>query len=326
MLSSKCPLLLPVATLACVFASLGCNTRPTAATPPAATAPTVSASTSQSRVVANAAAAPSSVAPIVLDDTVREAVPNDYLRVVFIPPQSGPDPVPVVTMLGRSYNLRVFATATTLYQPPLTVSELPAYSGLQDNSTQYMMALRCRPPQPANVDAILATWPNVFQTIPIDTKLDPTVCSANPSDPTIQTACYASAFTAEDTPSGSVPTALGRVFSYAAVLFDDNHTAQAQWLKNNYGIYPAFAGTGYSVKDSYTLDASHPQTTATILAKSVSSEYLLKNVSLADAGCRCIAVPPYPQRAQDRLDPATIDQIGGNGSCNVVTKLPQTSH
>jgi len=318
MLSSKCFLPLPVLALACVFAGLGCNARPTTAVPPTATAPTILASTGQSHVATDTAG----VAPVVLNDIVREAVPNDYLRVIFMSPQSGPDPVPVVTMLGRSYNLRVFATATALYQPPLTVSDLPTYSGLQDNSTQYMVALRCRPPQPAKVDAILATWPNVFQAIPIDTKLDPAACSANPTDPTIQTACYASAFTAEDTPSGSVPTTLGRVFSYAAVLFDGNHNQQADWLKNNYGIYPAFAGTGYSVKDSYTLDASHPQTTATILAKSVSSEYLLKNVSLADAGCRCIAVPPYPQRAQDRLDPATIDQAGGNGSCTVVTKLP----
>lgn len=42
-----------------------------------------------------------------------------------------------------------------------------------------------------------------------------------------------------------------------------------------------------------------------ILAKSISFEYLLKNVSLADAGCRCIAVMPYTDRSKEVLDPRT---------------------
>jgi hypothetical protein len=105
----------------------------------------------------------------------------------------------------------------------------------------------------------------------------------------------------------------GRPFPYAGTLYDADHTALAQWLQRNYGIYPAFAGTGYSVKDSYYLSSSQPMTSQQILVKSVSSEYVLKNATLATAGCRCISVPPYAGRANDPLDPDFIAQSGGDG-------------
>ena len=118
---------------------------------------------------------------------------------------------------------------------------------------------------------------------------------------------------------------LARTFSYAGTLYDGNHAALATWLQQNYGIYPAFAGTGYSVKDSYSID-KQPMTSQEILVKSVSSEYILKNVSLADAGCRCISVTPYVGRANDRLDPEFIEQAGGNGVCKSVERLGVAAH
>jgi hypothetical protein len=96
--------------------------------------------------------------------------------------------------------------------------------------------------------------------------------------------------------------------------------ALAKWLQSNYGIYPAFAGTGYSVKDSYSLD-TQPMTSQQIMVKSISSEYILKNVSLADAGCRCISVAPYPGRSNDPVDPDFIAQAGGDGVCKSVDRL-----
>jgi hypothetical protein len=104
------------------------------------------------------------------------------------------------------------------------------------------------------------------------------------------------------------------------VLYDGQHATQATWLQSNYGIFAAFAGTGYSVKDSYYLD-KQPMTAQQILAKSISSEYILKNVSLADAGCRCISVAPYDGRSADPLDPEFIEQAGGAGECKTVPKL-----
>jgi hypothetical protein len=64
--------------------------------------------------------------------------------------------------------------------------------------------------------------------------------------------------------------------------------------------------------------------TRQILVKSVSSEYILKNVSLPDAGCRCILVAPYPGRSSERLDPGFIERTGGDGVCKQVNRLPRS--
>jgi hypothetical protein len=187
-----------------------------------------------------------------------------------------------------------------------------------NNDALVLVAMRCRPPQPDRVDAVLATWPNVFAAIQRDVPVDAATCGAQPSDPAKQVACYAKGF--NDPASSTVPTSLAHTFDYAGVIFDAQHTAWAAWLQSNYGIFPAFAGTGYSVKDSYSL-ATEPMTSQQILAKSISSEYVLKNVSLADAGCRCISVAPYTERSADPLDPEFIEQAGGAGECKAVAKL-----
>lgn len=53
-------------------------------------------------------------APVVISDNVREALPNDYLRVIFVPAGV------TVTTLSRPGSLRAFVTATPLYEPPLS--------------------------------------------------------------------------------------------------------------------------------------------------------------------------------------------------------------
>jgi hypothetical protein len=252
------------------------------------------------------------LAPVVVSDTVRESLPNDYLRVSFLPPG-----VPVTT-LSRPGALRAFVTATPLFVPPLKLGELPYYSGLVNDDTNVLVAMRCRPPHPETVDAVLATWPDVFLAIQRDVPLSPDACSSDPTDPATQAACFAKGFS--DPPASVVPTSLAHTFSYAGTIFDGNHATLAKWLQSNYGIFPAFSGIGYSVKDSYSIDKD-PMTSQQILVKSVSSEYVLKNVSLSDAGCRCISVAPYPGRSGDRVDPEFIAQAGGDGSCKAVDRL-----
>lgn len=257
------------------------------------------------------AAAPA-MAPVVVSNGVRDALPNDYLRVGFLPVGVHP------TSLSRPGALRAFATATRLYEPPLRLKDFPYYSGLANNDGQVLVAMRCRPSMPEKVDAVLATWPNVFQAIQRDVPIEASACTATPAKTEIQMACYARAFT--DPPSTAVPLALAHTFDYASVLYDGKHADLAKWLQNNYGIYPAFAGSGYSIKDSYTLD-SQPMTSQQILVRSVSSEYILKNASLADAGCRCISVAPYTGRADAPLDPDFITKAGGDGVCTSVERL-----
>jgi hypothetical protein len=148
--------------------------------------------------------------------------------------------------------------------------------------------------------------------------LGPGECDSTSSDPGKQVACFAKGFI--DPAETAVPVSLAHAFSYAGTIYDEQHAVLAKWLQDKYGIYPAFAGTGYSVKDSYFID-KQAMTSQQILVKSVSSEYLLKNISLADAGCRCISVAPYSARASDRLDPEFIEQVGGDGVCKEVGRL-----
>jgi hypothetical protein len=117
-----------------------------------------------------------------------------------------------------------------------------------------------------------------------------------------------------------VPRTLAATFDYAAVVFDAQHTQLAGWLRSQYGVFPAFSGLGFSVKDSYFLD-TQPMSSGQLLVKSVSPEYVLKNVSLKEAGCSCISVAPYPGRAEDRLDPKFIAKAGGDGECKAVKSL-----
>jgi len=255
--------------------------------------------------------------PIVASDAVRESLPNDYLRVSFLP--AGVQ----VASLSRPGAIRAFATATPLYVPPMRLKDLPYYSGLVNNDAQVLVAMRCRPPQPERVDAVLATWPNVFLAIQRDVPVDAAACTAQSPSTSTQVACYARAFS--DPPATILPSALARVFSYAGALYDAEHAPMAKWLQDNYGIFPAFAGSGYSVKDSYSL-TTDPMSSQQILVKSVSSEYILKNVSLSEAGCRCISVAPYPVRSEDRLDPDFITKEGGDGACTSVPRLRANSH
>jgi hypothetical protein len=90
-------------------------------------------------------------APVVISDSVREALPGDYLRVSFLPVGVA------VTTLSRPGALRAFTTSTALYSPPLKLADMPSYSGLVNNDQKVLVAMRCRPPRPEAVDAVLAT-------------------------------------------------------------------------------------------------------------------------------------------------------------------------
>jgi hypothetical protein len=252
--------------------------------------------------------------PARVTDALREETPDDFLRVTFVSPGTS------VTSLARPGALRAFATATAFYLPPLPLKEFPLYSGLVNDDTKTLVALRCRPAHPEVVDAVLATWPNLFHAIERDVHRDPAECSSvsAASEPELQAFCFAHAYT--DPPGSTVPRTLAATFDYAAVAFDAQHTQLASWLRSQYGVFPAFSGLGFSVKDSYYLD-TQPMNAGQLLVKSVSPEYVLKNVSLKEAGCSCISVAPYPGRAEDRLDPKFIAKAGGDGECKAVKSL-----
>jgi len=252
---------------------------------------------------------------VLVTDHVREATPDDFLRVTFVPAGVS------VTTLSRPGSLRAFATATEVYDPPLRLKDFPYYSGLINDDTKTLVAMRCQPPQREKVDALLATWPNVFTAIQRDLALDAKKCDGTATDDDTRAFCFAHQYT--DTPGDTVPISLAHTFSFAAQAFAADSTLAA-WLKTKYGIFPAFSGMGFSVKDSYYLDAQHPMGAQEILVKSISPVYILKNVSLKEAGCSCISVAPYPGRSEDLLDPDFIHKHGGDGACKAVDRLSQS--
>ena len=110
--------------------------------------------------------------------------------------------------------------------------------------------------------------------------------------------------------------ALANALEFGAELLEDPGTANV--VRMRYGVYPGFSGLGLTVRGS----ASSPALTAAeTLRDAVSAEYLVRNATLADAGCECIRVAPYDGRAMDPLDPRFIRDAGGAGTCHSVPRL-----
>lgn len=237
----------------------------------------------------------------------------DFLRVSYV--SSTTD----VQSLGRPGALRAFVTATRFFQPAVPLAQMVTYPGLADQPAQDMVAMRCVSPSQEKVDAFLATWPNVFAAVQRDLAGRGFSCPSAAGAGDNEVYCIARQFS--DTPNGVVVTTLANALDAANTLFDPAFAERAAWLRTNYGIYPAFSGLGFSVKDSYYLDPAHPTTGAQVLQNSIAPEYLVRNVTLADGSCRCIRVSPYDGRDQAALDPDFVWANGGVGSCTKVSRL-----
>lgn len=237
---------------------------------------------------------------------------HDFLRILHVKPGTE------VSATGSPGSRRAFFTASTFFRPPLSLAQTAEYPGLADQPARDLVAMRCNP-DPQNAPAILATWPNVFAAIKTDLESKGFSCPAPAGLADNQAYCAALQFT--DTPGAVVLTGLANAFAVAAIFFDPAFPERATWPRTNYGIYPAFSGLGLAVKGTYYLGPEQPISVAQALQQSVVPEYLLPNLSLAEAGCRCIAVSPYSGREQDLLDPDFIAQTGSYGACVRVNKL-----
>jgi hypothetical protein len=250
-----------------------------------------------------------------VDNARDPLIQPDFLRIAFLPPGTPVD------KLGSKDALRVFAGSSPYFSPPMSVAQTVTYPGLSDAPEKELVAMRCKPVDTSQVEPILATWPNVMQAITTDLGSKKLTCPAKAGDTENEVYCIAKSYT--DNLGANVTTVLSGTLK-AASDFYQGDSKKGDWLKNNYGIYPAFSGLGLSVKDSYTLDPQHPLSAAVMLRNSITPEYLLRNVTLQAASCRCIRVAPYPERSQDPIDPDFIWQKGGDGTCTVVKKLCST--
>jgi hypothetical protein len=251
---------------------------------------------------------------------------DDFLRAVWVSPGTA------VTHLGRDdqyvKNLRAFFTATSFVRPSVSVDQYVSLVGNVFQTQRDLVLMRCRPSstQRQSLDPILASWPNVFDAIVADFA-GTYSCPPVPTDGDNLIYCAALDY---QTNYGNVtqtvfPVGLQDMLDIAGPLENDVTAASA--LKTNYGIYPQFTGLGFTVDTS---GSTPSMTGATMLRYSVVPEYLLKNLSLADAGCRCIQVPTYGNRKHPDLrhrapvDPNYVwrrGRLAADGACRQIERL-----
>ena len=203
------------------------------------------------------------------------------------------------------------------------------YVGNDINAAYDLVAMRCRPPDPTKTQARLATWPNVFKALVDDLGYSSTACPAAAGD-TVDKKVYCAAFSFSDQSNTQVPLTLAAVMNAGVALWQltggafppTGSTTGANVLYDLYGVGYGFSGLGYSVKNSYLSGHNVPLTSAQALAQSVVPEYLVMNVSLADAGCRCVRVKPYSHRDEGFIDWDRVFEVGSEDSCTELHHLP----
>ncbi|HXZ87899.1 MAG TPA: hypothetical protein VEF07_04975 [Candidatus Binataceae bacterium] len=247
------------------------------------------------------------------DDTTY----NDFLRIVWVPNGTS------VTYIGRQgVNLRAFFTATGFVTPRITLDEYLALVGNYYHDGQDAVLMRCKPQadQRQNLAPIIATWPNVFAAIVADLGGRSYTCPA--PDPTNgDNLIYCVAIAYADSAQSVFVTGLESALSLATQLYATSPSSTA--LSTDYGIYPAFTGLGFTVNSSGTTSS---MTTVDVLRNSIVPEYLLNNLALADAGCRCVQVPEYPNPANRHAAPIDPDFIWLRGrlkdnACHQIPRL-----
>lgn len=258
----------------------------------------------------------SALAAALTSQQARQPDYADFLRLIY----ANLNPPP--TTLGGPNAYRVFFGATSFYQPPITVSQVADFSGIPVNPTLPLFVLRCQPPAGSPAAPLLATWPNVIPAMLADYQARG-VTPGTPDEAIMGLAQEFDDFssTVVDEPLANALD-IGRQFfeSYPASTPNPQWTAaqmQAQMSKR-FGTFTAFSGVGYAVEGT----ASGPALNAAQASMQMMvPEYVLKNVTLAQAGCSCIQVPPYNNRDSDLLNPDYVSQVAGVGSCVTVPNL-----
>ncbi len=282
----------------------------------------------------------------VSDPITGFAINDDFTRVLFT---NKPAPVTNIGRTDKVYQgklvqARAFMSATKLYQPALPAIDDAHFVGSDDpgSSTYDLVAMRCKPSDPSQVQPRMASWPNVFAMATSDLAdlmgYTPADCPTPDLDSTypVDQRVYCASQGFSDQENTQVPLVLQNTVDTGATIFQftgtpflpTTSTTGANVLYDLYGIGPAFSGLGYSVEDSYLVSkgGNVPLTAAQALEQSVVTEYMVMNVPLKDANCRCVRVTPYPNRDisllhWDRLwTKGKLDSTDGH--CVVRARLP----
>ncbi|HVB82859.1 MAG TPA: hypothetical protein VNE82_23280 [Candidatus Binataceae bacterium] len=282
-------------------------------------------------IVCGSAEAQSKFPPAAVTNSVRVSDPStgfvlnqDFARLFFVPSSVSP-----ITSIGRTDKVyqgklvqaRAFMSATILYQgqPTPSVIDDAHYVGGDDSNPggNDLVAMRCRPQDPDQLDAVLATWPKVFTAAASDLadlmQYTPADCPTPDLDPSypVDQRVYCESQSFSDQANKLVPLSLQAAIDAGAAVFQlagtpfppTGSTTGANVLYDLYGIGSGFSGLGFSVQDSYRASkgGNVPLTAAQALEQSIVTEYLVRNVSLAAGNCRCVRVKPYDNRDQRAL-------------------------
>ena len=296
---------------------------------------------------------PPSAAPVTAVDSSRVSNPRtgfasnaDFTRVFFT------NKALPITNIGRADKVyqgkliqaRAFMSATILYRPPRSVIDNAHFVGSDDPGpgTYDLVAMRCSPSDPGQLQPLMATWPNLFKAATSDLAdlmaYTPADCPTPSLDSTysVDQRLYCSAQAFSDSPSTMVPVVLQHAVHAGATIFRMTGTPflptgsskGADVLYDLYGIGAGFSGLGYSVKNSYLVSqgGNIALTASQSLEQSVVTEYVVLNVPLKDANCRCVRVSPYANRDASLLDWDHVWAAGqldpGDGHCVARASLP----
>jgi hypothetical protein len=254
-------------------------------------------------------------AAAVTSEKTRQPQYNDFLRLIYANLPSPP------TTLGGPSAYRVFFGATSFYDPPIRIAQIANFSGIPVRSDRDLYVLRCLPPSDSEADPTLALWPNLISRILADYQTNP------PAPDTADEAVEEIAQSFTDTSSQVLTETLENALNLGKQFFEDfpqtgplRFTAtqmQAQ-MSMRFGTFPAFTGLGYAAEgtgNSPSFDSEQA------MRSMVIPDFVLKNVTLAEAGCHCIQVPStVPNRDQRKLDPDFVLRRGGDGSCVKVNR------
>jgi hypothetical protein len=245
---------------------------------------------------------------VVTDQSRTPPFGNDFSRLIYVPHGLS------VTTLGKPGASRAFFGNSGFYSPPLSASQIVDFFGGTTNATSDLVAMRCQPNNTNLVDPELATWPNVANFLLDDLTPAPSCPGSSTSD---QAYCLARNF--NDTSNQPLILSLYNAISFAKDLYSINNFDGVNLLNALYGIGNSNSGLGFSVKSSTNQSLSAERT----LVSSVVPEYLLKNVTLGQANCRCVQVPAYKGRDNQPLSMTFVWNRGSltAGACRTVKRI-----
>jgi len=220
--------------------------------------------------------------------------------------------------LGRPDADRVFVAPAKVFTKPMALGTAAKYLGNDYREIEDVYLLKCNPHDTRILDARLATWPNVFDLIAEKVQMSEADCKTNsPKSSEEQASCIAGKYSA--TRAGTdAHDSLAYMFKGATELYDKK---LGGLLKKEYGITKnSFIGTGHIVSGT---GAGRRLDINDLLIDANVPEYLVKNVSISTASCKCIVVTPYNKRQDQEFSISVFSKIKEIGKCHKMEQLPK---